>query len=303
MTKQDLEKEIAEAMEDSLNYPEGTYISVLYTPKEDTFMQRVDSGNTRYTNCITISSIEGKNLSWLDYLDTDVITETQLLLENNAPWIDYPAHIVKKANSYIKAIGLDIENMDDCDAEEIMQESGAADFILQEYKKEWMNSEDWQKDIESYVDYALETLEDTIGNIDELQQIQKDLTIKADDYRERLLNTLNDNLKMVSLKPIPIKKYKDEKEVVNTIKEINGNNSDLFLENCTSTKGNILSDNTGLIEIYLLKDENGNYYTCDNYIGDDKFIDYVLIKTQDILTTDNILYQPTLEECKEIKEK
>lgn len=303
MTKQELEKEISGAMEDSLNYPEGTYISVLYAPKEDTFMQRVDTGNARYTNCITIASIEGKNLSWLDYLDSDVITETQLLLENNASWIDYPAHIVKKANSYAKTIGLDVEDMDNCDAEEIMQESGAADLILQEYKKELMNSDDWQKDIESYVDYALETLEDTIGNIEKLQKIQKDLTVRADDYRERLLNNLNDKLKEVSLKPIPIKKYKDEKEVVNIIKEINGNNSNLFLENCTSTKGNIMSDNTGLIEIDLLKDENGKYYTCDNYIGDDKFIDYVFIKTQDILSTDDILYQPTLENLKEFEEK
>lgn len=312
MTKQDLEKEIAEAMEDSLNYPEGTYISVLYTPKEDTFMQRVDSGNTRYTNCITISSIEGKNLSWLDYLDTDVITETQLLLENNASWIDYPAHIVKKANSYIKAIGLDIENMDDCDAEEIMQESCAADFILQEYKKEWMNSEDWQKDIESYVDYALETLEDTIGNIDELQQIQKDLTIKADDYRERLLNTLNDNLKMVSLKPIPVKKYKDEIEVLNTIKELNANNDvEKFLKDYNQK--HILSGD-GVVCVDLVKDKDDNYWNTtyyndtddDDYIYNDDitFLDVdVAVSINYILATDDILYKPTLQECKEYQEK
>lgn len=303
MTKQDLEKEIAEAMKDSLDYQEGTYISVLYAPKEDTFMQRVDDGGASYTKCITVACINGKGLDWRDYLDCDVVREAQLLLENDASWIDYPAHIVRKAKRYAKCDDIDIEDMSICEAEDIMEESGAADFIMQEYKKEIMESKDWQEELERYVDYALETLEDTIGDIDELQQIQKDLTIKAVDYRERLLNTLNDNLKMVSLKPIPIKKYKDEKEVVNTIKEINGNNSDLFLENCTSTNGHILSDNTGLIEIDLLKDENGKYYTCDNYVGDDKFIDYVLIKTQDILTTDNILYQPNLEECKEIKEK
>lgn len=306
MTKQDLEKEITEAMVDSLDYPEGTYTDVLYNIKEGTFSQGVNTGNVRYTNCITIASINGKGLCWIDYLDSDIITEAQLLLENNASWIDYPAHIIKKANKYAKAIGLDIEDMDKCDAEEIMQESGAAYLILQEYKKEWMNSDDWQKDIESYVDDALENLENALGNIDDLQQIQEDLTIKADYYREKLLNNLNDRLKEISLKPIPIKKYKDEKELVNIIKEINSNNPDTlynFIENFTTAKGNILSDNTGLIEIDLLKDENGNYYTCDDYMGDDKFIDYVFIKTQDILSTDDILYQPTLEDCKEYQEK
>lgn len=197
MTKKELRKEITEAMVDSLDYQEGTYTNVLYDIKDDTFSQSVDTGNTRYTNCITVASIEGKNLCWLDYLDCDVITEAQNLLDGDASWIDYPIYMVRKANKYVKVEDIDIDDMDRCEAEDIMVESGAADLILKEYKKEWQESDDWQKDIESYVDYALENL--NLGLLEDLNKILYDY----------------------ELKDIPEKIYKDKNEVLDTIKKVN----------------------------------------------------------------------------------
>lgn len=156
MTYKEFEREIKEAMKDSLDYEEGTYISVLYIPKKNTFMQRVDDGRVSYTDCITVASIEGKGLCWVDYLADDIVVEAKSLLDGGASWIDYPACIVKKAKKYAEDI--DIEDMDSYEAEEIMKKSGAADFILQEYKKEWMESLDWKRAFERYVDDALEIL-------------------------------------------------------------------------------------------------------------------------------------------------
>lgn len=197
MTKKELRKEISEAMKDSLDYQEGTYTDVLYDIKEGTFSQGVNTGNTRYADCITVASINGKNLSWLDYLADDVVTEAQNLLDGDAWWIDYPIYMVRKAKKYVEAEDIDVDDMDRCEAEDIMVESGAADLILKEYKKEWTDSEDWQRDIESYVDYAIENL--NLGLVEEVNKVLYDY----------------------ELKDIPEKIYKSKDEVLNTIKKVN----------------------------------------------------------------------------------
>lgn len=151
-------------------------------------------------------------------------------------------------------------------------------------------------------DSNIENLKDELKD---LQYLQNDLTVRADDYRERLLDNLNDNLKMYDLKEIPIKKYKDETEVVNTIKEINSDSPEdleLFLEDYNPKNNYILSDE-GDVYISLVRDKEGDYYTFDDYHDDGDVIDTIRVEIQDILTTDDILYQPGLKECKDIDDK
>lgn len=156
---------------------------------------------------------------------------------------------------------------------------------------------------------AIENIKD---EIEKLQKIQKDLSIHADYYRKKLLNTLNDNLKDNNLKPIPVKKYKDEIEVLNTIKELNANNDvEKFLKDYNQK--HILSGD-GVVCVDLVKDKDDNYWNTtyyndtddDDYIYNDDitFLDVdVAVNINDILNTDDILYQPTLQDCKEFEEK
>lgn len=197
MTKKELKNEILEAMEDSLDYQDGTYVSVLYDIKDGTFSQGVDTGGVSYVGCITVASIKSKGLRWVDFLDCDVITEAQLLLENDASWIDYPKSVVRSAKKYVKDEDIDIEDMEDYEAEDIMEESGAADLILEEYKKDYKSYDDWQRELESYVDDALEIL-----NL-------------------KLLEDLNKILYDYELKNIPEKIYKSKDDVFDTIKKVN----------------------------------------------------------------------------------
>lgn len=150
-------------------------------------------------------------------------------------------------------------------------------------------------------------IDDLKNEIEDLQYLQDDLTIKANDYRERLIGCLNGNLKDYDLKEIPVKKYKDENEVVNTIKKLNSDKPEdveQFLEDYSTKNGHVLSDGLGKVEVDLFRDEEGNYSTCESSDTlESDFIDSVHVNVQDILTTDDILYQPSLEFCKEIQEK
>lgn len=162
----------------------------------------------------------------------------------------------------------------------------------------------------SYFDEQLHHFEDLLYD---LQKIQDDLTISAKDYRQKYLKSLNDDLISYSLQPIEIKKYKDEKDVLDTIIQINSGNSKIeeFLSEFDKYKNNhILSDYDGKVEIWLERDYDGYYYTCDvldeeelgeNYDGD--LIDNVFVPINRILSTDDIIYQPSLKECQEIDDK
>lgn len=158
---------------------------------------------------------------------------------------------------------------------------------------------------------AIENIKD---EIEKLQKIQKDLSIHADYYREKLLTTLNDNLKANNLKPIPVQKYKDDIDVLNTVKKNNSNNLEnveKFLEDY-SKKHILFGD--GVVYIDLVKDKDDCYWNTtyyndtddDDYIynNDITFLDVdAPVNINDILNTDDILYQPTLEECKEFQEQ
>lgn len=164
-----------------------------------------------------------------------------------------------------------------------------------------------------YEDMSMSYFESQLHHFEELlytlQKIRDNLTIKADDYREKLLNNLNDKLKDNNLKPILIKKYKNETEVVNTIKELNSDspeNLNKFLEDY-NTKNNHILSNHGLVYIDLVKDTDGHYWTSTDYSNSDDddymYNDDIHVNIQDILTTDDILYQPNLKECKDIDDK
>ena len=158
---------------------------------------------------------------------------------------------------------------------------------------------------------AIENIKD---EIEKLQKIQEDLSIYADYYRKKLLSTLNENLKNNNLNSIPVQKYRDEIDVLNTIKELNANNLEdveKFLKDYNQK--HILSGD-GVVCVDLVKDKddcywNTTYYSDtddDDYIYTDDitFLDVdVAVNINDILNTDDILYQPTLQECKEYQEQ
>lgn len=165
---------------------------------------------------------------------------------------------------------------------------------------------------------SLGTFKDAIyyleDEIEKLQKIQEDLSIHADYYRKKLLNTLNENLKDNNLNPIPVKKYTDEIDVLNTIKQLNANNLEnieKFLEDYNPK--HILSGD-GVVCVDLVKDKDDNYWnttyysdTDDDdymYTDDITFLDVdIAVNINDILNTDDILYQPSLQECKEIDDE
>lgn len=151
-------------------------------------------------------------------------------------------------------------------------------------------------------DGDIENLKDEIKD---LQCLQDDLSVKADEYRENLLTYLNDNLNEYNLTDIPIKKYNNETEIIDTIKEINSDKQDdleQFLDSYNPTNNHILSDE-GDVYISLVRDKEGDYYTFDDYHDNGDVIDTIKVEIHDILTTDDILYQLDLKDCKKIKEE
>lgn len=134
-------------------------------------------------------------------------------------------------------------------------------------------------------------------DIDELKDIQKNLTVTAEDYRQRHLDWVNDELEYNDLKPIEIKKYKDENAVFEEIKKNNAENPDIddFLEE------NVLIPDE--IPISLVKEKDGTYSTWDYYTDNGEVIEVIYAPMKQVLSTDNIIYKPRLSDCKEIDDK
>ena len=141
-----------------------------------------------------------------------------------------------------------------------------------------------------------------------LKKIQDGLTVKADEYRNKLLKGVNNTLLYMNLKPIPVRKYKNETEVLNTIKKLNLDNP-IQLHRLLHTldqlmcaygmhNNHFLSDQ-GIVWINLVRD-NGNYYTTGYFIGNTDILGRIYVNVQDILNTDDILYQPSLQQCIDI---
>lgn len=133
--------------------------------------------------------------------------------------------------------------------------------------------------------------------ITELKNIQCYLTINATNCREQYINMLNNKLKLYNLVPIPIKKYKNEKQLVKTIKKLNSKNSNLenFISEYYDCKHNhILSDNLKNIEIILVK-KNGNYHISENYNENGNDIRKIEFSINHILNADYLTCDLSLQ--------
>lgn len=134
--------------------------------------------------------------------------------------------------------------------------------------------------------------------ITELKNISCYLTINTTNCREKYINMLNDILKRYNLEPIPIKKYKNEKQLVKTIKKINSknfNNLENFISEYYDCKHNhILSDNLKNIEIFLVE-KNGNYHISENYNENGNDIRKIEFSINHILNADYLTCDLSLQ--------
>lgn len=173
--------------------------------------------------------------------------------------------------------------------------------------------EDWKTDVYSFqIENNIHDFYNKMQNLkDDVSKalvIQNKLTIRADDYRNRLLNKLNDNLVSYDLQPIPVQKYKDENKIINIIQDINSDRQEdieLFLDDYNTRDNHILSDCGDVyIDLFKENDGEGDYITRESYDTTNYgFINTITVNIDDILATDDILYQPTLKDCKAIKNR
>lgn len=149
---------------------------------------------------------------------------------------------------------------------------------------------DITKDLDRiYFDCQIKHIE---NKMDKIEEIQKDLTITAEDCRTMFFNKVNEVLVKFNLKPIKIKKYKTTNELLKEIKKINANNPKLtdFLE----------VNNSTYLLVYLLQDKHGEYYTDTSCREDDAIIDNISVPIDKILNKDGILYQLSTRACQDI---
>lgn len=154
-----------------------------------------------------------------------------------------------------------------------------------------------------------ESFNDVAVKLAKSKDIQNSLTVDATHYREIYIDRLNDVLKLYNLKAIEFKKYLDEKDVLDTIIQINSDNPKIeeFLSDYDKHGNNHILANDGNVEIVLTKDKYGDYY---NYVdfkgyngGEDELIDKINVPINRILSTDGIIYQPSLKKCKEFEDE
>jgi hypothetical protein len=149
---------------------------------------------------------------------------------------------------------------------------------------------DITKDLDRiYFDCQIKHIE---NKMDKIEEMQKDLTITAEDCRTMLFNEVNKTLANCNLKPIKIKKYKTTNELLKEIKKINANNPKLtdFLE----------VNNSTYLLVYLLQDKHEEYYTDTSCREDDAIIDNISVPIDKILNKDGILYQLSTRACQDI---
>lgn len=163
----------------------------------------------------------------------------------------------------------------------------------------------FNEDKKSFTDYA----KDSAIELAKLQDIQNTLTIDAKDYREMYIDDLNNVLKLHNLKTIEIKKYNDEQDVLNSVKTINSDNPNIkeFLSEYDKHGNNHLLSVDGNVEISLIKDKYGDYYKRldykDSYYNEATVIDKINVPINRILSTDGVIYTPSLEKCKEFEDE
>lgn len=142
--------------------------------------------------------------------------------------------------------------------------------------------------------------------ITELKDISCYLTINATNCREKYINMLNDKLRQYNLEPIPIKKYKNEKQLIKTIKKINSknfNNLENFISKYYDCKNNqMLSDDLKNIKISLVK-KNGYHYISENHNENDNSVYKIELSINHILNVDYLTCNLSLQESQYICDK
>lgn len=142
--------------------------------------------------------------------------------------------------------------------------------------------------------------------ITELKDISCYLTINATNCREKYINILNDKLRQYNLEPIPIKKYKNEKQLIKTIKKINSknfNNLENFISKYYDCKNNqMLSDDLKNIKISLVE-KNGYHYISENHNKNDNGIYKIELSINHILNVDYLTCNLSLQESQYICDK
>lgn len=134
--------------------------------------------------------------------------------------------------------------------------------------------------------------------ITELKDIQCYLTINATNCREQYINMLNNKLKLYNLVPIPIKKYKNEKQLIKTIKKINSknfNNLENFISKYYDCKNNqMLLDDLKNIKISLVE-KNGYHRISGNHNENDNGIYKIELSINHILNVDYLTCNLSLQ--------
>lgn len=154
-----------------------------------------------------------------------------------------------------------------------------------------------------------ESFNDVAVNLAKSKDIQNSLTVDATYYRKIYIDRLNDVLKLYNLKAIEIKKYLDEKDVLDTIIQINSDNPKIeeFLSDYDKHGNNHILANDGNVEIVLTKDKYGDYHKYVDFkeynCGEDKLMDKINVPINQILSTDGVIYQPSLKKCKEFEDE
>lgn len=136
-----------------------------------------------------------------------------------------------------------------------------------------------------------------------IKEIKKLLTISFRDCRKIYIDYINTTLNHYELENIPFKKYKNQLEVLDTIKKINSDNEldleDYDLEGYLIDYGDEFE--CGYLELDIIIKPNGELHICfDSY--DEKNIKFkIIIPTNKILNRDEIFFIPPISICKKIK--
>lgn len=136
-----------------------------------------------------------------------------------------------------------------------------------------------------------------------VKEIKKLLTISFRDCRKKYISDINENLNHYELENIPFKKYKNQLEVLDTIKKINSDDEldleDYDLESYLIDYGDEFE--CGYLELDIIIKPNGELHICfDSY--DEKNIKFkIMLPINKILTRDEIFFIPPISICKKIK--
>lgn len=132
--------------------------------------------------------------------------------------------------------------------------------------------------------------------IEELKQMQNDLTISAVKQRTQYINDVNNMLQHEGLKPIEIKKYKNNEELINDIKKANFFNQKKFKDFMVEN----VPVKDWIIDVTSTRNNEGKYCVFEGGSFDDISKNLTLSKDE-VLSTDKVFYRPSIKECRDIK--